>query len=391
MSVVFRPSIPTAMLAALTLVAVLEWFAFRPRIDLAGFIPASWIEASRASHIEAVDAEILFLGDSQIKGSLIPAAFDDRLPLLSYNLAVIGGQPAAALALLEKAIETGARPRAIVIGFYPGLLGADSRINVRQWPELFGINGCIQMLWRNRDFNFAGPLLLRSLLPSLRRREEIQAAFLTLGKDKGWAGSLKTRGYRRNWRINKGAQILAVNPAFRDDPGLPIGEPGAVSNLAGAGWRAKAEHLVHIRKLLTLAESRGISIFWLLPTNSPGLRTFRQNIGLDAAYFKTIQELQVEFPALCVLDPSSLLTETTAFSDPCHLDRNGAHNISVSVVEAIRRRILKPKDAEMQQLQWVILSNPEPGTRIAPTRLYEDVDSSIRKIATKDRPKKVLR
>ncbi len=368
---------PVGMLAALALVAGMELFAIGPKNDLDTFIPASWSEASRAAQCEAITADVLFLGDSQVKGGLIPAAFDQSVHLHTYNLAVIGGQPASALALLRQAIDAGARPRALVIGFYPGLLGADSRINLRQWPDLLGTSGCMRMLWSNRDFAFVAPLLMHSLLPSLRRREEIRAALVSLATGQPDVASIKAQGYRRNWRLNAGAQALPINHAFLDESLPPPGEPGAALNKTGKLWRAKAEHLDSLRKLLAQADARGIAVFWLLPTNAPGLRAFRQSSGLEAAYLRTIQGLQSEFPGLIVLDPNHVLNGPTGFSDPCHLDHLGAWSLSMATAEAIRSRLSLGDVADMRLSQWITLAGPADGAPFA-IKTLEDVDQSTR-------------
>lgn len=385
-----RSPIPAGMLAALTLVAGLEVCAFRPRNDLAAFIPASWVEASRAARHDAVSADVLFLGDSQVKGGLLPSAFESQSRLRAYNLATIGGQPAAALALLRQAIDSGARPRAVVVGFYPGLLAADSRINVRQWPDLLGPIGCLDLIRAAGDFPFAAPLLTRSLLPSLRRRDEIRAAALTLATGTPDAATTKALAYQRNWRLNSGAQALTPNPAFRDDPIPPPGEPGSAANRSGGHWRAKDEHLVHLRKLFTFAASQNISVFWLLPTNSPGLQSFRKTAGLDAAYLRLVTNLQREFSGLTVLDPNSLLTDPSVFSDACHLDHRGALTLTLVAADALAHRLASESVVINPHANWVGLVGRENGTRVA-VKISETIDQSTQVMSTNSRARKIWR
>ena len=379
MSVISRSRFPAGLLSALAVVAGLEFCAFRPRGDLGSFIPASWVEASRAARSDAVSADVLFLGDSQIKGGLLPSAFDKDTHLRSYNLATIGGQPAAALALLKQAVESGAKPQAVVFGFYPGLLAADSRINLRQWPEVLGLGACLNLIWTSGDLAFAAPLLTRSLLPSLLRRDDIRAATVAMVSETPDPGRAKTLAYQRNWRLNAGAQALAANPAFRDDPSPPAGEPGSAENRAGENWRAKDEHCVHLRELLAYAESRGIAIFWLLPTNSPGLQQFRISLGLDETFVRFVKSFQREFPKLTVLDPSRLLKDPSRFFDPCHLHRDGALALSVSTAETFAIRLTRERVGIIHDTNWVLLNGREMGSPLA-ADLPEDLDQSTRNI-----------
>ena len=391
MTVAFRQSFPTGMLAALAMIAGLEFRAFRPRTDLATFIAASWIDASRASRTDAVtSADVLFLGDSQIKGGLIPSAFAKHGSLRAYNLATIGGQPAASLALLKRALDSGAKPKAIVFGFYPGLLASDSGINVRQWPELLGLSACVELLRIRGDFGFAAPLLSRCLLPSLRRRDEIRVAVFAMATGTVDPGKEKALAYLRNWRLHSGAQALAANPDFRDDPVAPQGEPGRSSNRARSKWSAKNEHLISLRAMLALADSRGIATFWLLPTNSPGLQTFRRDNGLETAFLQLVHDVQHEYPKVTILDPTRILNSTSVFSDACHLARNGALALSLATAATVKSRLACERVDNDSSSRWVVLADQVNRSRYT-IDLQEDVIQSIHAIHADQNARKLWR
>ena len=390
MPVMSRSTYPAGLLFAMALVAGLEFTVFRPRSDLATFISASWVEALRASRNDAVSADVLFLGDSQIKGGLLPATFEKKTRIRAYNLATIGGQPAAALALLERAVEAGAKPRAVGVGFYPGLLASDGRINVRQWPEVLGTAACLGFIRHSGDLAFAAPLLVRSLLPSLRRRDEIRSAVVASLTGKTDPGTVKRLAFQRNWRLNSGAQALAANPAFQDDPVSPVGEPGSAANRAGAHWSAKDEHRVHLRNLLAYTESRAIDVFWLLPTNSPGLRRSRISNGLETAYLRFVTSLQREFPSLTILDPSALLNDSSQYHDACHLNRDGALALSVSVADTMNRGLNRENMNGHPRSQRVILARGELGKPSADD-IPEDINQSTRIICAEPIENKIWR
>ena len=192
---------PVGLAGAAVLVVVLELVVFRAGDDPASFITANWRESGRAAASEsmAVGGEVLCLGDSQVKCGLLPRVLQGRLGLTAYNLALIGGQAPSSYYLLARALKAGARPRAIVVDFTPSLLASDLRINTGMWPELLGLGECVDLILTTRDIHIAGPLLVRAVLPSLRRRDEVRAGVQGHGE-----GREKARAYLRNWRLNAG-------------------------------------------------------------------------------------------------------------------------------------------------------------------------------------------
>ncbi len=374
-----RGKFPLGFVGALVVVATVEWGIVRPRADLSGFIASSWGEAARAVEPggEALGAEILCLGDSQIKGGVLPSVLEARLGRPAYNLGAIGGQPALAYYLLKRALENGARPKALVIGFYPGLLASDLSINLRALPEALGAWESLELLRVARPRALAAPLLVRLALPTFRRREEIRALVCaTLNGDPDDPERIKARAYRRNWNQHAGAQVLAPNPAFVDDVTAPIGDPGAAANAAGIRWKLKPAHVAYLRKLLKLAISCKIEVYWLLPTNSPKLRALRASNGLDDAYYRCLQAMQPEFRSVTVLDPALVLSDPTIFSDPCHIDRSGAVGLTSAVARVLAGRLDPSGDRDMQARHVVLEAEPH-GTAIAFTRMLETLDESM--------------
>ena len=371
--------LPLGFVGALMVVATLEWGVVRPRTDLSAFIAASWGEAARAVEPggKALGAEVLCLGDSQIKGGVLPGVLEARLGRPAYNLSAIGGQPVLAYHLLRRALENGARPKAIVIGFYPGLLASDVSINLRALPEALGARACLDLLGDARSRKLAVPLLLRLALPTFRRRDEIgDLVTATLKGERDSPDRIKARAYRRNWNQHSGAQVLAPNPTFIDDVVAPPGEPGAPANAAGIRWKPKPVHLAYLRRLLKLARSREIAVFWVLPTNSPKLRALRAGNGLDNAYYGMLQTVQLEFGSMTVLDPVHVISDPTIFSDACHLDRGGAMMLSSAVARVLAERLARStyRDAQARQ---VVLEVDHRGTVIADKLMLEDLNESM--------------
>jgi len=313
-------------LGAVALVVAAEWAVFGPFDDPVSFGAASWRDGGRAAAHEAVDGAVLCFGDSQVKCGILPAVLERRLGLPAYNLAVIGGQAPGSFYLFERALRAGAKPRAIVVGYYPALLGCDLRLNAGLWPELLDPGGCLDLLLGARDTRLAGPLLTRAVLPSLRRRADVAAA-VRGGPDPGRDDA---RAYRRNWRVNGGAHALPVGRALVDESRPEAG---------GGRWKCKPENARYVRRFLALAAARGVPVFWLLPTNAPGLTAARLADGRDAAYDRYVAAVQAEFPGLTVIDPRPALTDPAAFSDVCHLNRRGAVALSLAVADVLDRSL----------------------------------------------------
>jgi hypothetical protein len=345
------------------LVASAELAVFRRTESLSGFIPASWRVSARSA-AKAAGASVLVVGDSQVKCGLLPPVIESRLGLKAINLAVVGGQPASSYYLFSRTLRAGAAPKAVIVDAFPGLLAADLRINVRQWPELLGPVEVIDLLATSSDRWLAAPALLRVALPSLLRRDEIRKTVRSgldaTGVDASRAEAL---AYRRNWRVNGGAHALAPKPDFRDEPAAAVGPVPSVPR-----WKVKPENAVYVRRLLRLAADHGIPVFWLLPTNSPGYRADREGQGIDPAYRAYVRRLQDEFPAVTVLDPGPLLDDASRFRDACHLDHRGASLLSASVADVLAEWLMKPGSGE----RWIALSPPESVPNVA----IEDLDRS---------------
>src|SRR5262245_46892045 len=131
-----RRHAPRGLVGAVALIVVVELGIAWAHEAFATFITASWRESGRAAARDALRCDVLCLGDSQVKSAVLPRVLAQRLNRPALNLAVVGGQAPSSYFLLDRALKAGARPRTVVVNFYPGLLTADCRINIRQWPEL---------------------------------------------------------------------------------------------------------------------------------------------------------------------------------------------------------------------------------------------------------------
>ena len=365
-----RRRTPFGVFGAVALVAAVEVGLSQVPVDAwpSSFIAASWAESERASRTrgEGVGADVLILGDSQLKCGLQPKLIEGALGLRAFNLAVVGGQPASSYYLLSKALDSGATPKAIVVDFFPGLLAADLRINTGKWADLLDPGECLGLASTARDGKLFGPVIARALLPALRLRDGVRAGVTAAltgveGKD-----AAEARAYVRNWRVNGGSHALPRKPEFRESEGdvLDPSQPGR-------RWKCKPENLAYVRRFLALAGSHKIPVFWVLPTVAPRLRAERGRTGLDAAYLAFVRSVRAEFPGLTVLDPTPLLGDAGVFSDVLHLDRRGASVLTLAVAEAVAGA---RSDAPGVG-RWVAMKPPS-ASRLASDVPVEDVAES---------------
>ncbi|HEY2155739.1 MAG TPA: hypothetical protein VGH33_08915, partial [Isosphaeraceae bacterium] len=260
-----------------------------------------WAEAyAEADSEEVRNSAVLCLGDSQVKLGLNAVELGRRLGVPAYNLAVHAGQPAASEALLRRALDAGARPRAIVLGFHPAVLAYEARTNARQWPEVLGWRGCLGLAIEARDARLAVLGMLRLAFPSCKSRLEIRRDVLAALRGSVDPALVEIARGRAERAKNRGSVVAASVPGFRDERGPESGMARASS------WTPRRENLTALRRLLALAESRRIAVYWVTPALSPGERDHRDRSGLTAAYDRLLGRLQEEFPAMVVLEASAL-------------------------------------------------------------------------------------
>ncbi len=290
-----------------------------------------WADARGcARSAEVRGSALLCFGDSQVQQGLIATDIGERLGVSAYNLAVPAGQPAAAYALLRRALDAGARPRTLVVGFFPGMLATDLKINARTWPELLGPLEALDLAVTGAENGLAATTLLGGALASYRARLEIRrniAAALAGAPD---PARDELPGRRLARRAHRGSMPLPHNPHFLDEPGPP--SPGSAAGLA---WRPTPANERYLRRFLRLAAGRGMDVYWVSSPLSPNERTRREREGLAEGYDRFLRRLQAEFPNLVVLETRTLGFDRTAFGDPYHLDGAGAAVLTRAVAAAI--------------------------------------------------------
>ena len=140
---------------------------------------------------------------------------------------------------------------------------------------------------------------------------------------------------RRNWTLNRGALVNARG-SFQDFPA-----PDATEYREGT-WRPHPAHARFVRRFLERAASRGIDVVWLLPPVSPGTQAIWESWGDEARFESFARALLARHPNLLVLDGRHSGYDASVFHDAVHLDRDGAHALSVTVADLLARGALSP-------------------------------------------------
>jgi hypothetical protein len=333
----------------LAIVAVVELLlAARGPTNL---VADTWADAyARVRSARVRESSVLCLGDSQIKLGVDAAELGRLLGEPAYNLAVHAGQSAAAYNLLRRALDSGARPRAIVVGFYPGVLLDTAGMHARLWSELLGWRACLDLAIQARDARFPEAALPGIVLASCRARLDIRrniAAALD-GKVPGDVPDIERGRIER--REHRGSAPAASRPEFRDDR-----EPPVDPIFADRVWKPTREGSVYLHRLLALARERGIAVYWITPPLSPAQRERLERSGLIATYEWYLRRLQAEYPGIVVLDSSKLGLDRSSFIDIIHLDTRGSLELTAAVARAIRGG----------GSRWVALNRDREGTAIA--------------------------
>ncbi|HEY2155409.1 MAG TPA: hypothetical protein VGH33_07250, partial [Isosphaeraceae bacterium] len=209
---------PAGLAGMLALVLAVEAGFLRGARDLEALSAADWGRARKAAAGEAVaNVEVLCVGDSLVKTGIIPAALEARLDRRAYNLAALGAPPPAAYALLKRAFDAGARPRAIVLDAKASQLSRhEYRAVAGDLAVLLDAGEALRLAWVDDDLGLFG-LYLVHLVPSVRLRGDARREILE--QFAGRAGAQPWRPViERQYRSNGGSVLFADRPGIGADP-----------------------------------------------------------------------------------------------------------------------------------------------------------------------------
>jgi hypothetical protein len=367
------PCCPRGLIGAVALILVAECYvAPRARVpEPTGRVELSWRAAARAAAGTEGSADILCVGDSLIKLGILPSVLEDRLGSTAYNLGVLGGQAPNSYYLLRTVLETGNRPRAVIVDFSEHLLTFAPGLNAACWADRVGWRNSLDLAWQSTDPAMAISTGLHLLLTGWCDQSD-RRTLLGFGRQRtlGETPADDPRVFERNWRLNRGAQVAPR--AF-----VPV---DGASSEAGEQWRPHPANAFYLDRLLLLAEAYRIPVYWILTPSIPDRREWLEQSGVSAAHRRFVLDRAEEHSCVTVLDGEHLAWSVDAFRDPLHLNRDGAVRLSLVVTAAIAPRL----GGESSGPRWIDLGGIADQETSRYQNLVEDLDQSKAAVAPID-------
>jgi hypothetical protein len=372
--------VPLGLLGMLALIAGVESFVVRQELHLTNPNTANWRYAGAASRKGIRQADILCLGTSLTKNGVLPLVVEERVGRPTGNLAVFGGPVPASYYLLEHALRSGARPKVLLLDSQDSPCSDDDPqsaagvlwYHVREWPEILSLGECLDLAWSARDPSLFGALAALRVLPSSRARFEIQDSIRSALAGRSGSTFFNVATVLRNWRINKGAHVIAEGSAASFNELQLLGNAASPSDRPRR-WCGNRLCDAYTDRLLDLADRHGIRVLWLLPPVGARVDQWRKDTGLDRFFERQARSIQAEHPHVIVVDGRSSAYPPRAFGDPIHLNRRGAIAYSQGLAEVVDHLLKAPSTMPA----WVSL--PAYQERPSPARV-EDIDESSKAV-----------
>ncbi|MDX2035741.1 MAG: hypothetical protein SFX72_03745 [Isosphaeraceae bacterium] len=313
--------LPLGFLGTLVLIALVESALGGMRLEIAPPPTLSWIASDDATRSGLGPIDVLCLGDSLIKHGLLPLEIERLIGKPSFNLAVSAAQPPTTEAMLRHALDRGARPSAIVIGYSPDMLLGGPSASVRNYPEILGPLELIDLAREARDRDFGTEAIIGSLLPSVRARFELRAmiASTVLDPKRERDREVTASMLLRNWSLNRGAQFTPERPEYRGE----VSEAD-IERLSARRFWCNRLNMKAIERTIRLATDRGIRVYWLLCPVTPALREVRVASGSESKETAFVEGFLGRFPGLTVIDARESGLPSDCFVDPIHTSGRGA-------------------------------------------------------------------
>jgi hypothetical protein len=346
-SVADRPAArrPSGLLGMLALVLVVEASIAGLRDDLIRPLGESWRFASKAAETQATGCDVLCFGDSLVKYGVLPKEIEARTGLRAYGLASSGGTSPSSFFLLRRALDAGARPRAIVVDFEALMPVEEGPPGLLSYPELATARDCLDLARASNDPDFFGAAMVAKWLPSARYRFEIRDGVRAALDGRSNSERDSVRSHRLIWARERGAQPTEPVPVRFPAP-TPM-----IDRFCPEAWSCPPRDEAYIDRFLDLAGSRGIAVYWLLPPLAPEVSDHRLARGSEASYERFARAIVARHPNTTILDARASGYESQTFIDPLHLDQRGAAVLTADVAE----RLAEDLGRRDQVTHWVAL------------------------------------
>ena len=322
--------LPWGLLGMLALVACAERFVAKHSLDFTRPEYLDWRETGKAARRKTPGRDFLVFGTSMTQQSLLPEVLGDRAGGTAYNLSVCAGQAPASYFLLKRAIDAGAKPRAVFVDFHPQYLASSYKDAASFWADLLDPAEALDLAREARDPTFFAATMSARTLPSVKDRLQIRLAILAALR--GESNNLRSMSliFDHNKRRNHGALIYAAKPEFRGDVA-----PQYVQVFLPKTWEIDPINARYVRRFMGLAALHGVEVRWVIPPLCPELQARRDASRMDEPYTAFIRSVQADFANLVVLDARRSKYPAEVFCDAAHLDGRGATAFSVAVGDAL--------------------------------------------------------
>jgi hypothetical protein len=376
---------PLGLLGMVVLVASAERWVARHDADFSEICTANWQYSERLARRNSEPGAILCFGTSLAKFGVVARLLEQETGRRAVNLAVCNGHMPSSYYLFKRALDTGAKPSAVLVDCQDGPEPANPpggearaeaiRVNLREWPELLTWGECLDLAWSARDSKFVAEMAVSRLVPSYKARYQVRSSVLAALRGESGSSRNAVLAARRNWAANRGTQLMPRRPgagASARSAG-PAADRLPAERPADPSWRNRLSE-EYTRRFLALAAARGIPVFWLIPPFPPETRAEMARAGMIS--YRVAQALQARatYPGVTVIDGLRASYGADVFWDKVHLGREGACAFSADVGRAVARALGGPGERP----SWVTLP-PYRGRAV--TVAAEDFDQSLQAVA----------
>ncbi len=363
---------PGGLIGMLALVAALEWTIAHNGSRYLDHISISWALSAQAANTKASDCDVLYVGDSLVKHSLIPRTIDAVTGRRSYNLATAAGPAPINYTLFRRALDAGAHPRAVVFDLKSSLLVGGPEYTVRKAAGFLSAREVVEFCLAKPTGAYVAKLVVGYLIPSYRSAPEIRESLRTTLCGEKNIITASNEFLARNWDVNAGAIVAIPRPDYH-------GEVTEAEHLhmISRGFHADRVNAMYAQRFVSLTTDRQIDAYLLLPPLVPNITQRREQTGAEGKYTAFIRSLQEHNPTLTVLDARQAGYPASAFIDPIHMNVRGALALSADVAAILKRDLDRPPGTPIPSKRWLPL--PAYQERPMPTDL-EDVERSRAKL-----------
>lgn len=364
--------VPRGFLGMLAILLVTEWIWLARSRDFVEVWSDDWRQTAEAASTGLRDRDVLILGDSLVKFGVLPKQIEARTGLKSYNLALHAGAVPSSYMMLKRALDAGAKPRAIVADFYALMMAEKTQEKVLSYSTIASIGECFEMGREAQSPDLTTKLLLGKLLVSFKSRFVIRVCLMGAFRGERVSAWPAQQNVWTTWKEQQGAQPIPM-PSWKFYYDVALHRL-----LVFDRWEPDPVQVAYIEKFLKLAESKQIPVIWLMPPLSTPVQVVRQECGNDAAYTQFVQSIIARHPTVEVLDARRSGYDESVHIDLLHLDQIGAKVFSNDVADVLAERLLNRNQPDNER--WSRLPSLAGRTGDEPARMIARATSEGKQI-----------